>query len=157
MSIDTSRRNFRVDSSFLKKNLLCQEWTMSKNSSFQQTDKVLIICRCESVRLDYLRQTIQRSKVTTVDQLKKLTRAGMGPCQGRTCAKSVEKLLEQEADIPLGTEPYRSRPPVRNISIASLAASADQYLEPAGPISVVMLRTSDSDQTDQDPATEETD
>ncbi|NNL77280.1 MAG: hypothetical protein HKO68_13175, partial [Desulfobacterales bacterium] len=55
------------------------------------------------------------------------------------------------------SEAYRSRPPVRNISIATLAASADQYQEPAGPVSVVMLRTSGSDRTDQDPDSGETD
>jgi len=81
----------------------------------------------------------------------------MGPCQGRTCAQTVEKILEKETAIPSGSEAYRSRPPVRNISIATLAASADQYQEPAGPVSVVMLGTSDSEQIDQDQATEETD
>ena len=127
-----------------------------KDTSCEANDK-LIICRCEWVRLGNLKQTIRQSGVTTVNQLKKLTRAGMGLCQGRTCAKSVERILEIEARIPMGTEPYPSRPPVRNISIASLAAAADEYIEPTGPVSVVMLRTSSSDQTDQDAATQETD
>ena len=133
---------------------------MHKKEATDKTSNELIICRCESVCLGHLRQTIRHSQVTTVNQLKKLTRAGMGPCQGRTCAKSVERVLEAEAHIPTGTEPYRSRPPVRNISIASLAAVADQYIEPTGPVSVVMLRTTDSEQTDStdpDPAFEETD
>ena len=106
----------------------------------------LIVCRCESVRLDHLQRTIRHSKVSTVNQLKKLTRAGMGPCQGRTCAGALEKVLEMESNTPVGTEPYRSRPPVRNISIASLSDIADQYTDPAGPVSVVMLRTSASGQ-----------
>jgi len=130
---------------------------MDKKDSSREADNELIICRCESVRLGHLRQTIRHSEITTVNQLKKLTRAGMGPCQGRTCAQTVERILEEDADIPSGSEPYRSRPPVRNISIATLAASADQYRDPAGPVSVVMLGTSDSEQIDQDPATEETD
>ena len=130
---------------------------MDKKDSSREANNELIICRCESVRLGQLRQTIQHSGVTTVNQLKKLTRAGMGPCQGRTCAHTVERVLEKEADIPLGSEAYRSRPPVRNLPIATLAATADQYLEPAGPVSVIMLRTPGSDKTDQDPATEETD
>ena len=129
---------------------------MHKNDATDNTNDELIICRCESVRLGHLRQTVRHSGVTTVNQLKKLTRAGMGPCQGRTCAKSVEQVLENEAKIPIGSEPYRSRPPVRNISIGSLAATADQYTEPAGPVSVVMLRTSSTEQNDQDPTTEET-
>lgn len=109
-----------------------------------------VICRCESVRLKQLQQAIRHSKVTTVNQLKKLTRAGMGPCQGRTCANLVERLIESEAGIPVGTEPYRARPPVRITSIAALAEFADQYDEPAGPVSVVMLRTSRSDPPDSE-------
>ena len=127
-----------------------------KDTSYEANDE-LIICRCECVRLGHLKLTIRNSGVTTVNQLKKLTRAGMGPCQGRSCAKSVERILEIEAHIPMGTEPYRSRPPVRNISIGSLAVTADHYIDPTGPVSVVMLRTSSSDQTDQDVATKETD
>ncbi len=121
------------------------------------TKDELIVCRCESVNLGQIQSTIRRSGAQTVNQVKKLTRAGMGPCQGRTCAQTVERILEKDAAIPLGTEPYRSRPPVRNISIATLAVSAEQYQEPAGPVSVAMLRTSGSELTDQDPATEETD
>jgi hypothetical protein len=116
-----------------------------------------VICRCESIGLRHLQQTIRRSKTTTVNQLKKLTRAGMGPCQGRTCAKSIERLLEIEAGIPVGTEAYRSRPPVRNITITSLAASEDQYTEPSGPVSVVMLRTSASGPPEHESDTEEAD
>lgn len=116
-----------------------------------------VICRCESIGLKHLQQTIRQSKVITVNQLKKLTRAGMGPCQGRTCAKSVERLLEIEAGIAVGTEAYRSRPPVRNISIASLAAPVDQYTEPPGPVSVVMFSTSASSPTKHESNTEETD
>jgi bacterioferritin-associated ferredoxin len=121
------------------------------------TKDELIVCRCESVNLGQIQSTIRRSGAQTVNQVKKLTRAGMGPCQGRTCAKTVERVLEKEANITMGTEPYRSRPPVRNISIATLAATADLYQEPAGPVSVVMLRTSGSERPDQDPATEEKD
>ncbi len=117
----------------------------------------LIVCRCENINLGQIQSSIRRSGVQTVNQVKKLTRAGMGPCQGRTCAKSVERILEIEAHIPTGTKPYRSRPPVRNISIASLAEAADEYIEPTGPVSVVMLRTSSADQTDQDVTTQETD
>jgi len=121
---------------------------MDKKDSSREANNELIICRRESVRLGQLRQTIRHSGVTTVNQLKKLTWAGMGPCQGRTCAQTVEKVLAKEAAIPLGSEAYRCRPPARNIPIATLAASADQYQDPAGPVSVVMLRISDSKQTD---------
>ncbi len=117
----------------------------------------LIVCRCESVNLGQIKTTIHRSGAKTVNQVKKLTRAGMGPCQGRTCARTIESVLEIEAKIPRGSEAYRSRPPVRNLPIASLAATADQYSEPAGPVSVIMLRTSEADTSEQDPPAGEKD
>ncbi len=129
---------------------------MDNKDTPREANADLTICRCESVGLDQLRQAIRHSKVSTVNQLKQLTQAGMGPCQGRTCARALERVLGLEANIPVETEPYRSRPPVRNISVGSLAASADQYIEPAGPVSVVMLRTSDSDQPEQEADSQET-
>lgn len=116
---------------------------MSKNSSSQQTDHDLIICRCEGIGLEQIQTSIHRAGVQTVNQIKKLTRAGMGPCQGHTCSKLIEIILAAEAKIPLGSEPYRSRAPVRGIPIGRLAATSDQFDEPAGPVSVVMMRTSD--------------
>jgi bacterioferritin-associated ferredoxin len=116
---------------------------MSKNSSSRQTDHGLIICRCEGIRLEQIQASIRHSGVQTVNQLKKLTRAGMGPCQGRTCARIVENILAAEAGTPLGTEAFRSRPPVREVSMGALATGADQFEEPAGPVRVVMTRSPD--------------
>jgi bacterioferritin-associated ferredoxin len=107
------------------------------------TKDELIVCRCESINLGQIKATIRRSGAKTVNQVKKLTRAGMGSCQGHTCARLIENILAAEAKVPPGSEPYRSRPPVRGVSIGRLAATANQFDEPAGPVSVVMMRTSD--------------
>jgi len=112
-----------------------------------KTDE-LVICRCESVGLGQIKASIQRSGARTVNQVKKLTRAGMGLCQGRTCAKVVEAILAAEGRVPAGTEPYQARPPVRSIPVATLAAGADQFDEPAGPISIAMTRRADEDAAD---------
>ena len=57
------------------------------------------------------------------DVVKRLTRAGMGPCQGRRCREQVAALMalgtgSALADIPLATY----RPPVRPLRLAQLAA-----------------------------------
>lgn len=122
---------------------------MSKHFSSQQTDNTLIICRCEDIRLEQIQASIRRDGVQNVNQIKKITRAGMGACQGHTCARLIETILAAEAKIPLGLEPYRSRPPVRGISIGTLATISDQFDEPAGPVSVVMTRTSDEQSSTQ--------
>ena len=107
------------------------------------TKEDLIICRCESVVLKQIQSAIDHSGAQTVNQVKKLTRAGMGLCQGRTCAKVVESILEAEGGSPSGTEPYQARPPVRGLPIDVLAGTADQYEEPAGPVSIALTRKSD--------------
>lgn len=100
----------------------------------------LIVCRCENVTRETLRAALRRADIETVNQAKKLTRAGMGACQGRTCARALERLLVEEGGRPAGTEPYLSRPPVRPLPVAALAAVADRFATPTGPVSVAMTR-----------------
>ena len=52
------------------------------------------------------------------DQVKRLTRAGMGPCQGRRCRESVHALLSRDRPAPLAS--YRA--PLRPLPLAVLAA-----------------------------------
>jgi thioredoxin reductase len=58
------------------------------------------------------------------DQVKRLTRAGMGPCQGRRCREQVAALLALSAGLPYGAvAPASHRAPVRPIPLR-LAAEA---------------------------------
>jgi thioredoxin reductase len=55
------------------------------------------------------------------DQVKRLTRAGMGPCQGRRCREQVALLLALEAGTPIDRIPLATyRPPVRPLPLALL-------------------------------------
>jgi len=61
--------------------------------------------------------------VPNPDAVKRLTRAGMGPCQGRRCREQIAALMALGsatalADIPVATY----RPPVRPLRLAQLAA-----------------------------------
>ena len=105
----------------------------------RKADKDLIICRCEGVRLGQIQAAVRQGGIQTVNQVKKLTRVGMGPCQGRTCARTVEAILTAAGRTPVGAEPYQARPPVRGIAVGTLAAGADQFDEPAGPVKVRAL------------------
>jgi bacterioferritin-associated ferredoxin len=100
----------------------------------------LLVCRCEGVTLGQVKKCIQSSGAHSVNQVKKLTRAGMGPCQGRTCAGIVEKILSNETAVSRGSEPYYVRPPLRGIPLQVLAACADRFAEPHGPAGAVMLQ-----------------
>ena len=55
------------------------------------------------------------------DQVKRLTRAGMGPCQGRRCREQVALLLAEAGDVPVDTIPLASyRPPIRPLPLSVL-------------------------------------
>lgn len=57
------------------------------------------------------------------DQVKRLTRAGMGPCQGRRCREQVQVLLAMQGNQPSGSIPMPSyRAPLRPLPLGVLAA-----------------------------------
>ena len=105
----------------------------------------LVVCRCEGVTLDQVKACVHVSEARSVNQVKKLTRAGMGPCQGRTCAAIVEKILSNETGVSRGSEPYYACPPLRGIPLEVLAADANRFAEPAGPVRAVMWRPDGED------------
>ena len=51
-----------------------------------------ILCRCEEIRRSEILFAIEMG-CRSVSAVKKFTRAGMGACQGRTCARLIEQLL----------------------------------------------------------------
>jgi len=55
------------------------------------------------------------------DQVKRLTRAGMGLCQGRRCREQIALLLALTAKLPVGAIPLASyRPPLRPLPLGVL-------------------------------------
>jgi thioredoxin reductase len=115
-----------------------QDWARALNAHMSDDT---IICQCEEVtRGDlhgvqpphYLARPAPqaaRSLTTLVqdgpphpDQIKRLTRAGMGTCQGRRCREQVACLLSAATNMPLAEVPTASyRAPVRPIPLNLLA------------------------------------
>ena len=77
----------------------------------------VVICRCEEItRGDLLR--VIREGADTLNIIKRITRAGMGLCQGRTCQKMVAVMLAQELGKSLSeVAPPSVRPPLRPTSM----------------------------------------
>jgi thioredoxin reductase len=74
----------------------------------------------EAMRARHL-GTLLRDGPVNPDQIKRLTRAGMGPCQGRRCREQVSLLLAEAAGVAAGEVPLASyRPPVRPLPLAVL-------------------------------------
>lgn len=80
-----------------------------------------IICRCERVSAETIRQAMA-SGARTVNDVKRRTRAGMGPCQGVFCVPQIACWL-RHADPGTDLAPMTARPPARPISLAALAAT----------------------------------
>lgn len=74
-------------------------------------DAGTVVCRCEDVRYGQL-QPAWGSRAG-----KLITRAGMGPCQGRVCGPALDFLL--------GWEPDSVRPPLFPCSASTLSEPAD--------------------------------
>lgn len=85
----------------------------------------VIICRCEDITWGEIRQALDKG-YTTLDEIKRITRAGMGRCQGRTCqrillneiARYCNKKIE-ELQVPT------FRPPTKPVKLGTLAG--DKY------------------------------
>ena len=87
--------------------------------------KANVICRCEEIEIDEIRKWIAAG-YTEFDELKRMLRVGMGPCQGRGCRDIILRELAKAtgrnvADIASGT----IRPPVKPIKISLLAEDCD--------------------------------
>jgi sarcosine oxidase subunit beta len=69
-------------------------------------------------------RTIARG-LATVEEIKRYTGLGTGPCQGKECVPVLVRLLiERGALRPAEARPFTARPPVEPVSFASLAAAA---------------------------------
>jgi NAD(P)H-nitrite reductase large subunit len=83
-----------------------------------KTDDV-IICRCEDITLTEIRQAIADG-CKTIDEIKRVTRATMGPCQGRTCRSLIAMELSRHYKIPMEEIILPTfRPPLKPIKLGS--------------------------------------
>ncbi|MFP4458763.1 MAG: (2Fe-2S)-binding protein [Candidatus Zixiibacteriota bacterium] len=55
-------------------------------------NKPIIVCRCEDITKKEIEDAIAEG-FTDFEELKRYLRAGMGPCQGRTCGPMIRSML----------------------------------------------------------------
>lgn len=81
-----------------------------------------IVCRCEEVSAATVRKAVKSGHQDN-NQVKFLTRCGMGPCQGRQCSAPVSHIVANTLGTPIEEAGYyRARPPVNSLSLQELAA-----------------------------------
>jgi D-hydroxyproline dehydrogenase subunit alpha len=87
----------------------------------------VVLCRCEALTAGQLRATI-RDGAQAMAALKKLTRAGMGPCQGRYCAATIARLLAHEVQSPLDEFAFFApRAPAKPVPLLALAFEKPEW------------------------------
>ena len=85
----------------------------------------MIVCRCEEITEEEIRQII-REGAHTIDEIKRVTRAGKGLCQGKTCALTVLRILAEETGQKIDDLKQPSyRPPVRPLPLAVVGEGVD--------------------------------
>ena len=84
-------------------------------------ESVTIICRCEDVTEDEVRAAIHEG-LTSLDEVKRILRCGMGHCQGRTCGRLIARLITEETGVPTNEQAWTTfRPPTRPVPLGVLA------------------------------------
>ncbi|MDF2676188.1 MAG: (2Fe-2S)-binding protein [Bacillota bacterium] len=84
-------------------------------------EKNIYLCRCENFTLKELHDLLD-SGITSMEEIKRLSRGTMGPCQGKTCRDLIAKeiaiyLNKSMSEIDMPT--YRA--PVKPIKLGEIA------------------------------------
>ena len=87
-----------------------------------------IICRCEQISLSEIYEAISFGTQSVTD-IKNITRAGMGNCQGRTCGSILAQILAKETHNKLEDCHFLNiRPPVHPVPIEIIEEETSEVL-----------------------------
>lgn len=86
----------------------------------------IIICRCNDVTQKEIEELIDQG-ITDIEEIKRLLRIGMGPCQGRTCIPLVIGIIARKTgkrsdEIPVPA----TRIPTRPVPMGVLVGDCDE-------------------------------
>ena len=84
-----------------------------------------IVCRCEDITKEEILEAIDEG-YQTLEEIKRVLRCGMGPCQGRTCTPLIAGLLARKtgksvAEIGIPT----TRPPLQPLPLVVFAGDEE--------------------------------
>jgi len=84
-----------------------------------------IVCRCERVSVGEIRRWI-RSGVRDFNELKALTKVGMGACGGKTCTPLIERIFREEGVVIEEIIPGTKRPLFIEVPLGIFANVKDE-------------------------------
>ncbi|MDB4516190.1 FAD-dependent oxidoreductase [Crocinitomicaceae bacterium] len=95
--------------------------------NLNNADEDTVICRCEEVTCGALRNAMAQG-AQDMGSLKRLTRAGMGRCQGRYCGTFVARMLSEQLQRPLSEKEYNvPQAPLKPIPLSVLAVEKKEW------------------------------
>ncbi|MCP4721349.1 MAG: hypothetical protein GY860_17990 [Desulfobacteraceae bacterium] len=88
------------------------------NFSFENNT---VLCRCENVTVGDVRNAV-REGGRDLDEIKVMTRVGMGPCQGRMCGPALAEIVAAELSRPCERlRLLNIRPPLKPVPLQEIA------------------------------------
>jgi bacterioferritin-associated ferredoxin len=89
------------------------------------------LCRCEDVTLAELEHALAAG-LRSIEELKRYTGFGTGPCQGKEClATLARELVRLGHSDPSTLAPFTARPPTEPVSFGALASVPDPFADPS--------------------------
>ncbi len=97
-----------------------------RNSLSKRRPSLRIVCRCEEVTEEEVREVI-RLGYRTLEEVKRLLRTGMGHCQGRGCLRLITRIIQDETGVPASEQkqPF-PRPPLKPLPLGLLGSRRDE-------------------------------
>ncbi len=85
----------------------------------------IIICRCEDVTLADILKLFEEG-YDSFEEIKRIKRVGMGPCQANTCGKMVQWEISRFFDRPLESVRFQNmRPFTTGVKLSAIREAAD--------------------------------
>ena len=80
-----------------------------------------VLCRCENVTVGDVRKVVGEG-IRDINEVKIVTRSGMGPCQGRMCGPALAEVGGAELSVsPEKTGLLSVRPPLKPVPLSEIA------------------------------------
>ena len=94
-----------------------------------------VICRCEEITLKQIKTAL--ADTIQIKDLKRMTRMGMGPCEGRMCGPSVIEMLRHRLNAPVeDVGCLNPRPSIKPVALGVLAANNTMSMVPGVSVQV---------------------
>lgn len=109
------------------KRLNAQDCVSDLDYVYEETDPdSVIVCRCEEVTVGAIRKAI-RDGASSITEVKRQTRAGMGLCQGRTCSKIIARMIATEKGLsPSEVREDTARPPMKPVKFGAFVEDKNE-------------------------------